>query len=123
MNGMGADDQAAEHTRSRCALFQEALELVGRRWSAAILTATADGPRRYSEYLTVIDGISDRLLAQRLKELAEAGLVSRQVAATTPVQVRYTLTSSGRELVEAMAPLGTWGVKWLPAQNASTHNG
>lgn len=120
-NSVPAETAAVEHTRSRCALFQDAIELVGRRWSAAILTASAEGPTRYSDYLNVITGISDRLLTQRLKELAELDLLRREVLATTPVQVRYELTDSGRELMAAMEPLGAWGAKWLanPREPAS----
>lgn len=103
-----------DHGSSRCTLFQDTIELVGRRWSAAILTATSEGATRYSEYLTVIPGLSDRLLTQRLKELAEAGIIARDVLPTSPVQVRYELTDSGRELITAMEPLGGWGAKWLP---------
>ena len=106
-------ESTIEHTKSRCTLFQDTIELVGRRWSAAILQATTAGPTRYSDYLAVIDGISDRLLTQRLKELAEAGILSREVLPTSPVQVRYELTQSGLELITAMEPLGGWGSKWL----------
>lgn len=106
-------ETSIEHTKLRCTLFQDTIELVGRRWSAAILQATTQGPTRYSDYLAVIDGISDRLLTQRLKELAEAGILAREVLPTSPVQVRYELTRSGRELITAMEPLGGWGSKWL----------
>lgn len=109
-------DKTAQHidlNSSRCTLFQDTVELIGRRWSAAILTATSEGATRYSEYLAVIPGISDRLLTQRLKELAEAGIIARVVLPTSPVQVKYELTQSGRELITAMEPLGGWGSKWL----------
>ncbi len=106
-------ESITDETRMRCTLFQDTIELVGRRWSAAILQASTQGPTRYSDYLAVIDGISDRLLTQRLKELAEAGILAREVLPTSPVQVRYELTKSGRELITAMAPLGGWGSKWL----------
>ncbi|MCW8384524.1 winged helix-turn-helix transcriptional regulator [Streptomyces justiciae] len=91
-----------------CPLFGPALELVGRRWTGSILTAAAQGATRFSEYRAAISGISDRLLALRLKELGEAGLVDRSVIPSTPVQVRYTLSPDGIALVRALQPLARW---------------
>lgn len=97
-----------------CRKFVAGIELAGRRWSASILLAAARGARRYSEYRRVIDGISERLLAQRLKELTEQGLLAREVIPTTPVQVRYSLTDRGGELLSSLVPLIRWGQKWDP---------
>lgn len=58
----------------------------------------------------MIDGISDRLLSQRLKELEAAGLIERTVIPTTPVQIRYQLASDGQALVNALLPLAQWSV-------------
>ncbi|MFG3660837.1 winged helix-turn-helix transcriptional regulator [Streptomyces sp. NPDC047706] len=94
-----------------CPTFEEALELVGRRWTGAILTATHQGVTRFSEYRAAIDGISDRLLSQRLKELETAGLLDRIVVPSTPVQIRYRLSPDGLELVEALQPLAQWSLR------------
>jgi DNA-binding HxlR family transcriptional regulator len=91
-----------------CRRFQASAELAGRKWNAAILLAGARGARRFSEYRSLVDGISDRLLAARLKELAAEGLIVRDVQPTTPVSVSYALTKSGRELISLLHPLVTW---------------
>jgi DNA-binding HxlR family transcriptional regulator len=91
-----------------CPAIGPALELVGRRWTGSVLTAAAQGATRFSEYRAAISGISDRLLALRLKELGEAGLVERSVIPSTPVQVRYTLSPDGIALVRALQPLARW---------------
>jgi DNA-binding HxlR family transcriptional regulator len=88
------------------------VELVGKRWSSAILLAISQGATRFSEITASVTGLSDRLLAQRAKELEQAGLVNREVIATTPVQVRYTLTERGRDLLESLQPLAQWGQRW-----------
>ena len=93
-----------------CRGFQEAIELIGRRWSAAILLALSRGAGRFSEILALVDGLSDRLLSQRLKELEAEGLVLRTVVPTTPVQVRYGLSDLGRQLMIALQPLVNWGI-------------
>ncbi|MCS3427901.1 winged helix-turn-helix transcriptional regulator [Leucobacter aridicollis] len=91
-----------------CRLFREAAELAGRKWTAAILLALARGAERFSEIHTSIGGISDRLLAARLRELAAQGLVTRTVVPSTPVQIRYGLTQSGGELITILQPLVRW---------------
>lgn len=91
-----------------CRRFQASAELAGRKWNAAILLAGARGARRFSEYQTLIDGISDRLLSARLKELEREGLVVREVRPTTPVTISYALTESGLRLISLLHPLVGW---------------
>ncbi|MGO2139035.1 MAG: winged helix-turn-helix transcriptional regulator [Leucobacter sp.] len=91
-----------------CRLFREAAELAGRKWTAAILLSLARGAERFSEIHASIDGISDRLLAARLRELEAQGLVTRTVVPSTPVQIRYGLTPSGSELITILQPLVHW---------------
>ncbi|MGC4857836.1 winged helix-turn-helix transcriptional regulator [Micromonospora sp. DT41] len=94
-----------------CPSFQEALELIGRRWTGSILAAAAQGARRFGEYRATIDGISDRLLTQRLKELEANGLIERTVIPSTPVQIRYDLSADGKALVQALQPLTKWSIQ------------
>lgn len=96
-----------------CRRFQGSVELVGRRWSSGILLALAQGATRFSEVLHRVDGLSDRLLAQRLKELETAGLVTREVIPTVPVQIRYTLSERGADLMRSLQPLAEWGQRWI----------
>jgi DNA-binding HxlR family transcriptional regulator len=91
-----------------CRRFQAAVELAGRKWVSAILLAGARGARRFSEYRTLVEGISDRLLAARLKELETEGLIQRDVRPTTPVSISYSPTPSGQELISLLHPLVTW---------------
>ncbi|MFF8818320.1 winged helix-turn-helix transcriptional regulator [Leucobacter sp. NPDC015123] len=91
-----------------CRLFREAAELAGRKWTAAILLSLARGAERFSEIHASIEGISDRLLAARLRELEIQGLVTRTVVPSTPVQIRYGLTPSGGELITILQPLVRW---------------
>ncbi|MGD8167429.1 winged helix-turn-helix transcriptional regulator [Herbiconiux sp. P16] len=97
---------------AECRRFTASVELVGKRWSSGILLAIAQGATRFSEIVDSVVGLSDRLLAQRLKELERVGLVSRSVVATTPVQVRYALTPRGADLLQSLQPLVSWGQRW-----------
>lgn len=103
----------------RCRLFTASVELVGKRWNSGILLAIARGTSRFSEIRASVTGLSDRLLAARLKELERAGLVERQVIASTPVQVRYALTARGDDLLRSLQPLVAYGVRWVEADEAA----
>lgn len=95
-----------------CSRFQGAVELVGKRWSGGILMAVWQGAERFSDIVAIVTGLSDRMLAQRLRELESADLIERQVIATTPVQVRYRLTARGTDLIESLQPLVAWERRW-----------
>jgi DNA-binding HxlR family transcriptional regulator len=98
------------------------LERVGRRWNSAILLALARGATRFSEIIARVDGLSDRMLAARLKELEHMGLIDRIVEPTTPVSVRYRLTERGGELLAAIQPLVRYGLRWESPLSASAEN-
>jgi DNA-binding HxlR family transcriptional regulator len=95
-----------------CDVFHRSIELIGRRWSGAIVSVMIKGASRFCELREAIPGISDRLLTERLKELEEAGIVTREVAATRPLQVSYHLTEKGRALGPVVDAISTWGHDW-----------
>ena len=86
--------------------------MVGKRWSGAILSTLAAGPRRFGEISERVPGMSDRLLSQRLRELEADGLVRRTVEAGAPVRVSYSLTEKGADLDPALRELKAWGRRW-----------
>ena len=93
--------------------FQQAVELLGRRWCGAIARALLDGPRYFAELERGIPEISGRALSQRLKELEAEGIVERRVEASSPVRVRYELTPKGRALEDVFAAVELWARDWL----------
>ena len=99
----------------QCRRATGVVELVGRRWSSAILLALARGAERFGEVLGLVVGLSDRMLAVRLRELEHAGLVDRIVEPTTPVSIRYRLTVRGRDLMASLQPLVRYGQRWESA--------
>jgi len=100
---------------AECRRATPVLEFVGRRWSGGILLAIAVGAERFGEITASVQGLSARMLAVRLREFEDAGLVDRVVIPTTPVSVRYRLTERGRELVEALQPIARYAQRWEPA--------
>jgi DNA-binding HxlR family transcriptional regulator len=110
---------SSKQTRSDAALcprFHRAVELIGRRWTGAIVRVLQAGPRRFNELLAAVPGMSDRLLAERLRELESANIIQREVQAGSPVRVTYELTPCGRELETPLDALGHWAERWIPAE-------
>jgi DNA-binding HxlR family transcriptional regulator len=103
----------ATRTSGCCPLYHEAVELVGRRWTGAILRVLMDGPLRFSEIAQAVPELSDRLLSERMKELEARGMVERTVYPGPPVRVEYSLSRMGRELEPALSELQRWANRWL----------
>jgi DNA-binding HxlR family transcriptional regulator len=102
-----------------CPFFHEAVELVGRRWTGAILSVLMDGPRRFSEIAQAVPELSDRLLSARMKELEARGIVARRVSSGPPLRVEYELSEMGAALRPALAELQEWGQRWLCSQDSA----
>jgi DNA-binding HxlR family transcriptional regulator len=100
--------------------FQRAIELIGKRWTGAVVRALLSGPARFNHLLTGIPGISDRVLTERLRELEMQGLVERLVDPGPPVRVSYRLTPRGRALNTVIASVDAWAADWMsPPSSAS----
>jgi DNA-binding HxlR family transcriptional regulator len=96
-----------------CQLYHRAVELVGKRWTGAILLVLLDGPLRFSEIRHLVPDLSDRLLSERLKELESEDIVERRVLNGSPVRVEYALTRKGMALEPAVRALKAWAKNWL----------
>jgi DNA-binding HxlR family transcriptional regulator len=97
-----------------CPRYHHAVELLGRRWAGAIISILLRGPARYNEIGVEIPDISDRMLAERLKELESEGLLVRTVIPDPPVGVEYSLTEKGRALEGAVSAIAKWAERWVP---------
>jgi DNA-binding HxlR family transcriptional regulator len=96
-----------------CSRFHHAVELIGRRWSGAIISVLLRGPQCFNELLTAVPGLSDRLLTERLREFESEGLVRRTVIPGPPVRVSYELTEAGESLKPVIESLGRWAEQWV----------
>src|ERR1044072_4799078 len=96
---------AQEQPAGVCPHFHAAIELIGKRWTGAIVFALTGGPLRFGELAKAVPGLSDRLLSRRLRELEREGLVKREVEPGSPVRVIYSLTEAGGDVQPAFAEL------------------
>ncbi|PYQ30048.1 MAG: MarR family transcriptional regulator [Acidobacteria bacterium] len=95
-----------------CAQFHQAIELIGKRWTGAIVYLLLRSSCRFATLRDAIPDITDRMLSERLQELEQNGIVSRTVVPETPVRVEYALTKKGRALAAALDAIGEWAHAW-----------
>lgn len=91
-----------------CDSFHGTIEFIGKRWMGIIIYHLLDGPKRYHQLLGEIDGISDRLLTERLRELETHGLIVKNVFKAPSRKVEYNLTDMGKELEDIIKAILVW---------------
>lgn len=104
--GTAGDGQPSDCPGAAC------FELLGRKWTAYLIWALQEGPRRFTQLLEAAPGLSDRVLSARLKELEHAGIVTRRQFEEIPPRVEYALTRSGRALAPVIREMERWGRRW-----------
>jgi DNA-binding HxlR family transcriptional regulator len=107
MRGPGAPDLTL------CGRYHRAIELIGRRWTGAIVFLLLRARCRFATLRDAIPEITDRMLSERLQELEEEGVVARTVVPETPIRVEYSLTKKGRDLAAAIDAMAAWAERWV----------
>ena len=106
------------HAPELCTRFHRASELIGRRWTGAIIFVLLKARCRFATLRDAIPDITDRMLSDRLQELEAEGIVERTVIPETPVRVEYALTRKGKALADAIQAISHWADKWIDAPPA-----
>ena len=87
------------------------LRIISGKWKPLVLFFLRDGPKRYGELKRSIEGVSDKVLIQQLKDLEAHCVLVRTDYKEVPPRVDYALTPLGRSLADAIVPLCTWGTE------------
>ena len=98
-----------------CPKYENAMRVLGKKWTCLILRCLLAEPKRFTEISGYIDGLSDRLLSQRLQELEEEGIVRRRVYDRRPVIVEYSLSSKGLAFRTVAEAIQAWADEWAEA--------
>ena len=96
-----------------CPRYEHATQLLGKRWTGLLLNALLQGSTRFCELTSLVEGLSDRVLSDRLRELEAEGIVKRIVFPQIPVRVEYQLTEKGRALKPVVDAIHTWAEQWV----------
>lgn len=108
-----------EEEAARCPGYNRAAEIIGSRWAGAVVRSMLGGATRFGEIRAGIDGITDRVLSKRLKDLEREGILNRTVFNDTPVRIEYHLTEKGRALSPVIDAMTEWADEWLLAGTAT----
>ena len=100
-----------------CGRFHQAVELIGGRWTGAIIQTLLQGKTRYALIKAAIPDITDRMLSERLRSLESEELLTRKVVPESPVRVEYELTDKGRSLESSLTEIGAWAERWIPRED------
>ncbi len=103
-----------------CPRYHHAVELIGKRWTGAIVRAMFGGAMRFGELAAAVPDLSDRMLSERLKELEAEGVIERLVHPETPVRIEYRLTDKGRALEPVVTELAAWAERWVDAESQAS---
>ena len=109
----------SRHAPALCAKFHRASELIGRRWTGAILFVLLKSRCRFVTLRDAIPDITDRMLSDRLQELESEGIIERTVIPDTPVRVEYAVTAKGKALADAIDAISSWADRWVNVPPAS----
>jgi DNA-binding HxlR family transcriptional regulator len=96
-----------------CPRYEHAIQLLGKRWTGLILDSLMDGPRRFCELTATVEGLSDRVLSDRLRELEAEGVIERVVYPQIPVRVEYRLSEKGYDLKPVVQAIHAWAEQWI----------
>jgi DNA-binding HxlR family transcriptional regulator len=100
-----------------CSRFHQAVELIGGRWTGAIIQTLLQGKTRYALIKAAIPDITDRMLSERLRSLESEELLTRRVVPESPVRVEYELTEKGRSLQSSLNEIGAWAERWISLED------
>ena len=95
-------------SENSCSL-KEVLDIIGGKWAMPIIYILSKGKMRFKEIESSIDGINTRMLVKELKNMESNGILTREVFATVPPTVEYTLTAKGQKLLPSIISLHSWG--------------
>jgi DNA-binding HxlR family transcriptional regulator len=109
----------ATHSYQQYCGLARALDVAGDRWTLLIVRELLLGPRRFTDLLDGLPGISRNLLTERLRDLERDGVAIRQELPPPAARQVYELTDDGRDLADAMVPLVAWGARRLGARERS----
>ena len=102
------------HNTASCPRYERAIQILGKRWTGLLLNALMYGPLRFCELTELVEGLSDRVLSDRLRELEMEGIVQRTVYPKIPVRVEYELTEKGKALAPVINAIHEWAQEWIP---------
>ncbi len=102
----------AKNSEHKCSL-KDVLDIIGGKWAMPIIYILSKGKMRFKELERSIEGINTRMLVKELKNMEANGILTREIFATVPPTVEYTLTDKGEKLLPSIESLYKWGQEFI----------
>lgn len=102
-----------EVTKIICPKFEQTFSILGKKWTGLIIDVLLDGPRRFKDLAQTIDGVSDRVLVERLKELENEDIITKEMDDSCDISSGYRLTEKGCALQNVMNEVQGWANDWI----------
>jgi len=102
----------SEYDKVICPKFEQTFTILGKKWTGLIIDVLLEGPRRFKDLSEAIPGVSDRVLVERLKELENENIVTRDLDETCDIRSGYCLTEKGKALENVMKEVQNWADVW-----------
>lgn len=112
--------QTTEHCKQICPKFEHTFRILGKKWNGLIIEVLLEGPKRFKDLSGQICDVSDRVLAERLKDLEADGLVERITCEQTSNRSGYCLTPKGEDLQSVMSEIQEWSNRWINQEDLTT---
>lgn len=106
---------ATTNLEPRIGCIASAMDIIGNKWTALILRDLAAGPQRFGELEKSVGTINPRTLSQRLDDLEQHGIITKQACNESPTRPEYCLTQKGRDLIPVLEQMAAWGTKYYTA--------
>ena len=101
------------HNKTLCPKVEAAFAIISKKWNGLLIHVLLEGPKRFSEIRVLIPELSDKVLADKLKDLEVAKMVKRKVYTETPIKVEYVLTNKGRAIKPVLDAIALWASNWV----------
>lgn len=89
------------------------IDLIGGKWKALILWNLSNGCKRFNELQRLLHNITQKMLAQQLRDMEKNGLISRKIYNEIPPRVEYSLTGFGETLLPVLYAMNSWGTEFV----------
>jgi len=96
-----------------CPKFEHTFMILGKKWNGLIIDVLLEGPSRFKDIASCIDGVSDRVLVERLKELEKEDIITKEMDETCDISSGYRLTTKGYGLKDVMDEVQAWSDNWV----------
>ena len=106
------ENKNAKNSEHKCSL-KDVLDIIGGKWAMPIIYILSKGKMRFKELERSIEGINTRMLVKELKNMEANGILTREIFATVPPMVEYTLTEKGKKLLPSIESLYKWGQEFI----------